>query len=556
MNNMTLTPLTKLCVLLGLVWTTADLALAADAEPAPNKGKGKTQVATKQQAEAPKPDPVPDALNDVFAAASASWSAKDFAAVRAHCGKVVAQSDVPPHFRSYAQLRIAQSYAAEGNNAAAKAEFVKVKANAAYPEVHRYEAGECIKEIDRVAQGLPARDPAASRTKVPVIAKFAAEFFIAPGGNDANPGTRQMPFATLEKARDAVRALKANGVLPGPVGVRLLPGEYNMMKTFELAAADSGSQSSPIVYRADQPGTAVFYGGKRLSGFAPVTDAAVLERLPAEARGKVFQCDLRKQGVDDLAPLQERGYGKQPPKATLEVFFNGEPLTLARWPNKGFVNGGTIIEPGSKKEGKPSVFEYLDDRHARWTKAEDAWLFGYFAHGWADRTLRIKSITPATKRVACGPYELLARNMEPVKWFNKGRIKYHVFNLLEELDQAGEWYLDRAAGILYFYPPSDPAYASVEIGMLTEPMLSMSNVARVRIEGIVFDLSRTSCMTIKNSERWSQTSIATREKPTPASSSDAHRRKAMSRKHFDVMPALLASVVRGRNGWRTVAFEI
>ena len=182
------------------------------------------------------------------------------------------------------------------------------------------------------------------------------------------------------------------------------------------------------------------------------------------------------------------------------MFFNGEPLTLARWPNSGFVNGGTIIEPGSKKEGKPSVFEYLDDRHARWTKAEDAWLFGYFAHGWADRTLKIRSIDPATKRVTCGPYELLARSMEPVKWFNKGRIKYHVFNLLEELDQPGEWYLNRQTGILYFYPPSDPARATVEIGMLTAPMLSMANVAHVRIEGLVFDLSRSSGMLIRDSE--------------------------------------------------------
>ena len=189
-----------------------------------------------------------------------------------------------------------------------------------------------------------------------------------------NPGTREKPFASLERARDAIRALKARGELAGPAGVRLLPGEYPVKETFELTSADSGTEAAPIVYRADKEGTAVLYGGKRLSGFAPSADA----RLPEEARGKVVQCDLRKQGVDDLAPLQERGYGKPPPPATLELFFNGEPMTLARWPNSGFVNGGTIIEPGSNQDGKPSVFEYLDDRHARWTNAEDGWLFGYF----------------------------------------------------------------------------------------------------------------------------------------------------------------------------------
>ena len=439
-------------------------------------------------------------LEGFFAAGAKAWTGRDFEAARGEFRRALAIADAPPHFRSYAHLRIAQSYAAEKNAAAAMAEYGKIKAEAAYPEIHRLEAGECLAELERESQGLPARDPTASRTKVPPVTAFAAEFFVAPDGSDDNPGTREKPFATLEKARDTIRKLKAQG-LPGPVGVRLLPGEYRVKSTFELTADDSGTDKTPIVYRADKQGTAVLYGGTRLTGFAPVTDPAVVKRIPEEAKGKVFQCDLRKLGVTDYGPLTERGYGVQPPPATLELFFNGEPLTLARWPNSGFVNGGTIFEPGSKKEGKPSVFEYLDDRHARWTNAADGWLFGYFRHGWADRTLKIKSIDPASKRVTCGPYEQGGESMEPVKWFNKGRIKYFAFNLLEEMDQPGEWYLDREKGILYFYPPSDPAQATVEIGLLTVPMLSLANVAHVRIEGLVFDLSRSSGMLIRDCER-------------------------------------------------------
>jgi len=469
------------------------------ANPAPSTVKNKPKQAARQKGEKPKTDPVRDALDKQLAAASSSWSAKHFAAVRAECDKVLAMNNAPLHYQSYAHLRIAQSYMAENNSTAARAEYEKIMANVAYPEVHRYEAEECVKEIGRAAQGLPARDVMASRTKIPPIGAFAAEYFVSPTGNDTNPGTEEKPFASLEKARDAIRALQAKGNLPGPVCVRLLSGEYQVKGTFELTAADSGTETAPVVYRADKKGTSVLYGGTRLCGFAPVTDPAVLNRLPDEARGKVFQCDLRSQGVLDLAPLQERGYGKPPPKATLELFFNGKPLTLARWPNSGFVNGGTIIEPGSKKAGKPSVFEYLDDRHVRWADAEDAWLFGYFAHGWADRTLKIRSIDPATKRVTCGPYELLARNMEPVKWFNQGRIRYFAFNLLEELDQPGEWYLDRAKGLLYLYPPSDPTRATIEVGRLAVPMATITGAAHVRFEGLVFDLSRANCMVIRDS---------------------------------------------------------
>jgi len=492
---------TRTLLIAALTVATAGNLLAA--EPAPKKGKAKTKGASQQQTEAPKPDPVREALNGILAEATACWSAKDFAVVRERCGKVQARTDAPPHFRSYAHLRIAQSYAAEGNTVAAKAEYEKIQSNTAYPEVHRYEAGECLKELERVTQGLPARDPAASRTKVPAITTFAVEFFVAPAGNDSNPGTRQKPFASLEKARDAIRALKAKG----PVAVRLLPGEYNVTKTFELAKEDSGTEAAPIVYRADQKGTAVLYGGTRLNGFVPVTDPTILERLPVDARGKVFQCDLKKLGITDCSPLTERGSylfwgGKNAPHiesapATLEVFFNGAPLTLARWPNAGFVNGGKITQPKSKDD--TATFEYLDDRHVRWGKTEDGWLKGYFRNGFDDNCLRIQHIDTDKKQITCGPVScLMGHSMEPVKWFNNGGIKYFVFNLLEEMDQPGEWYLDRKRAILYFYPPSDPAKAVVEIGMLSVPMLRMNQVSHVRWEGLVFDLSRVDCMSLKD----------------------------------------------------------
>jgi hypothetical protein len=445
----------------------------------------------------PKPD---KALADLLAATARSWSAEDFGAVRASCEKALAMPGAPPHFQSYAHLRIAQSYLAEKNTAAARTEYETIMANTAYPEVHRYEAEECVKEIDRVARGLPARDVTASRTKIPPIPMFAVERFVAPQGNDANPGTREEPFATLEKARNAIRALKARGALPGPVCVTLMPGVYPMERTFELTAADSGTEAAPIVYRADQKGSAVLYGGLRLDEFTPVTDPVVLGRLPAQARGKVFQCDLKKAGITDYSPLTERGCGVKPPPSTLEVFFNGAPLTLARWPKAGFVNGGRIVEPGSKQADKASVFQYLDNRPARWTNAEDGWLFGYFRYDWADRTLKIRSINTAAKQIACGPYDYYGENMGPVKEINNGRIKYFAFNLLEELGQPGEWYLDRKTGVLYCYPPADPATAVVEIGMLSAPMLALTRVSHVRLEGLVFDLSRADCMSLEDCE--------------------------------------------------------
>ncbi len=443
------------------------------------------------------PDAKAEAGEPLLAATAKSWGAPDFTAVRTDCLKILKTADAPATVQSYARLRLAQCYLAASNTAAARDQYEQIATNPAYPATHRYEAEESVKEMDRIARGLPARDVTASRTCIPVIDRFATEYFVSPQGDDRNPGNRQRPFATLTRARDAIRQLKAAGKLTGPVAVTLLPGIYPVTETFELTATDSGTEAAPVVYRASEPGTAVLYGGTRLTNFVLTSDPRVLERLPVAARNKIYQCDLKAAGLLNYSPLTERGCFIKPPP-TLEVFFNGAPLTLARWPKTGFVNGGKIINAGSKTARQPSVFEYLDDRSARWTNAEDAWLYGYFRHGWADHTLKILSIDTAAKRIACGPYEFLGDHMEPVQWFNHGRIRYFAFNLLEELSEPGEWYLNRKAGMLYFFPPTDPTKATLEIGRLTVPMWTLKHVVHVRLEGLVFDLSRADCLSLEN----------------------------------------------------------
>jgi hypothetical protein len=427
---------------------------------------------------------------------AAAWRAGDFEKARAMLAEPLNDASIPAHYRSQVHLRIAQSHAAEGNLEAARAEYRAIADNQAYPEVHRYEASERARELEREARGLPAHDPALSRTDIPVIESFAAEVFVSPDGNDDHDGSRGRPFATLSRARDEVRELKATGV-GGAIAVTFLPGTYPMLKTLELTSQDSGTEGAPVVYRAEEMGQATLYGGARLSGFVPVTDPAILDRLPANSRGKVYQTDLSGQGIEDYGELRVRGFGQPPAPPTLELYFDGQPMTLARWPNEGFVEIRELLEPGSREQGTPSVIGYLDDRHERWTQAEDPWLFGYFHFLWADATARIEHIDTEKKTITTSePYDYGGRGMA-----NEQGIIYYAFNLLEEIERPGEWYLNRDTGILYFYPPSDPEHATIEIGVLDSPMITMDGVTDVRLEGLVFDLARHNGIVITNSFR-------------------------------------------------------
>jgi hypothetical protein len=426
-----------------------------------------------------------ESIANSLASVNRAWAAKDFAAARRQLGQVVTNTDAPPQLRSYAHLRAAQSFLAEGNSTDAARQYQRIGAEPAYPAVHRFEAQECFRELQRQAQGLPPRDPTARRTQITQIADFAAEVHVSPDGDDNSDGSANRPFATLARAQDEVRAIRTRGV-DGPVGVRIMPGRYVMKETLALTGEDSGTAESPVVYRAEQPGKVVLYGGQTLSGFQPVTDLAILERLPEEARDRVWQCDLKSLGINDYAALRVRGFAQPPSPATLELFVDGKPMTLARWPNEGFVGIRKLVQSGSRAEKQPSVFEYESDRHARWTRAEDAWLFGYFHFLWADATIKIGSIDPAARTVTTAEaYHYGGRGMD-----TRQGIIYYAFNLLEEIDQPGEWYLDRTKGVLYLYPPSDPRSSVIEIGMLSAPMITLDRVSHVRFEGLVLDLAR------------------------------------------------------------------
>src|SRR5262249_43598290 len=77
-----------------------------------------------------------------------------------------------------------------------------------------------------------------------------ADFFVAPVGRDDNPGTRERPFATLARARDAVRRLKADSGMTAGVTVLIRDGTYHLTEPVQFGPDDSGTKANPIVYAA------------------------------------------------------------------------------------------------------------------------------------------------------------------------------------------------------------------------------------------------------------------------------------------------------------------
>ena len=171
------------------------------------------------------------------------------------------------------------------------------------------------------------------------------DLYVSPAGKDQwsgrlaspNKDSSDGPFATLQKARDAIRALRTSTGLPEfGVTVWLTPGTHSLEQGLELTAEDSGQADKLIVYRAVTEGRARVSGGRTVTGWRKVEDPAILARLDPAARGNVLQADLKAQGIADFGRFRSRGFGRTAVPAALELFFKDQPMILAQWPNTGF----------------------------------------------------------------------------------------------------------------------------------------------------------------------------------------------------------------------------
>ena len=262
----------------------------------------------------------------------------------------------PGYYGSLALLAVARSAARAHQYPLAREIYREVMTLPDAPAHHVEEGRAGLRVVDRLAGGLPAEDPALSRLHLPPALRPALRLYVAPSGRDTNPGTWDQPFATLARARDAVRSLRP--FPPGGITILLSGGEYRLAESLALTAEDSGTAQAPIVYAAAEGETPVLTGAATLGGFVPVTDPDVLARLPQEARGHVLQTDLRAAGVTDFGKLQPHGFG-QAAVPLSELFFNGRPMTLARWPNTGFLLTGKVMAAGAEGQVAHGIaFEY------------------------------------------------------------------------------------------------------------------------------------------------------------------------------------------------------
>jgi parallel beta-helix repeat protein len=268
---------------------------------------------------------------------------------------------------------------------------------------------------------------------------------IAVAGSDGWSGTLAAPndeatdgpLASLVEARNRIRRLRQDGRLHGPVEVLIHAGLYEITETVYFTEADLGDAGTPVTYRAAGDGEVRLSGGLRLQGFV-------------HHEGAVVKLDLAAAGYLDLRFRQ--------------LFCNGARQHPARYPNYDERNpytGGWLYvegEPPSIYEaghGENDRFICGDPRLRDWSKIREVEVFVYPRYNWQNNILRIRRYDPETGEILLdgeAEYEIYPGD------------RFYFQHVREEVDAAGEWYLDREKQILYYHPPM-----AVEDAVITVP---------------------------------------------------------------------------------------
>lgn len=300
-------------------------------------------------------------------------------------------------------------------------------------------------------------------------------FYVSPGGYDDHDGltafrgdsliaapSNHGPFATLTRARDALRAA---GLAEGGT-VYVVAGDHYLNEPLVLEAQDSGAEGKPVIWQAYDENEVYLHGGK------PIDDDAFVPHHESIVKADIRVLKLGKQAT--------------------QLILRRERQVLARWPNKGegeLPGGGWAFIGAQNKDAPMKSFRYDGDGPAAFAGKAGVEISIWPNYNWWQTIVGVDKIDPTTKLVHL-PGDL-PYTIEP------GR-RYFLQNALEMLDAPGEWYHDLATQTLYLWPPA-PLASNTPVTLPTaETVISATDLKHAVFIGLNIESSAGDGVVLKN----------------------------------------------------------
>jgi hypothetical protein len=245
----------------------------------------------------------------------------------------------------------------------------------------------------------------------------AAELHVAPTGSDRNPGTQDLPLATLAKARDAARG-------QADTTIRVHPGTYWLDQTLELTPADSG-----LTIRAHSDTAPVLSGGRPIGGWRKLTEEPA--GVTPAAKGRLWTAEVPKGWCFHYLYVN----GKSMPRARLHN------THWRQWPTD-FTRGNPTAKGQNVTFKNKAILSHIP------TNGDVEMVCIMTQYGTMGNGVLNQVNAPVGTAV-------WNSNQTHLGFRTRDPNRYTLENALPFIDKAGEWCVDSTAGKVYYWPESD-----------------------------------------------------------------------------------------------------
>jgi hypothetical protein len=246
----------------------------------------------------------------------------------------------------------------------------------------------------------------------PALLFSQTSFYVSDKGNEANPGTKSRPFASIKRA--LIEARKT----PGSVTIYLFGGTYYLEEPIVFTSEDSRKENETL--------TLTNFENQQVT----VSGGALLNLKWEPYRNGIWSARVEQDLLFD------------------ELFVNGQLQRMARYPN---------YDPSARFLGGTAVDAVSKERSSGWKAPEGGYVHALHRSEWGDFHYIITGKNDNGELVLEGG------------WQNNRRMGMHpkyrfVENIFEELDTVNEWFYNKSAKSLYYFPPAgqDPGKTKIE----------------------------------------------------------------------------------------------
>ena len=307
---------------------------------------------------------------------------------------------------------------------------------------------------------------------------FAGEIYVSLQGNDKNPGTKEAPFNTLNRAIKQAREWRRLNwpEVAGGIYIRLEEGVYAQRNSLFLRPEDSGTPDSPTVICAVDGAHPVISGGVAVTGWKRGCNHPA---VPEKLKQKIWSAE---------APL----IGNRRVE-TRQMWVNGHKVQRAAQ----FPDGG--LERMIDFNPEEQTITIPVSQSVNPERLQNAGQLEMIVHQrWAIAILRVKSIDAKDGQAVVRFHEPESHLEfahpwpQPVIGGEKGNSSFCLTNALELLDQPGEWFQEYPSGTIYYYPQADENMETAEVIIPTlETLVTIDGtlsrpVKHIQFNGITF----------------------------------------------------------------------